>query len=170
MKGGAGRLGKGHLRLLFNETIHVQDRITCIKYPGLNPLCNQTGHLSLWVVSSLKRVSPPTSLVGKLRCRGGSEVIHSSRAGSGEFRALGSKANPYLCRDRGGGSAGQQGGVGVGCCWRHLCYLTQVCRVPSWMNWNLTRLSGVGDCLQITQSISSFRHAYELEFLSVEAR
>lgn len=29
---------------------------------------------------------------------------------------------------------------------------------------------GVGHCLQITQSISSFRHAYELEFLSVEAR
>lgn len=29
---------------------------------------------------------------------------------------------------------------------------------------------GVGDCLQITQSISSFRHAYELDFLSVEAR
>lgn len=31
----AGRLVKGHLRLLFNETIHVQDRITCIKYPRL---------------------------------------------------------------------------------------------------------------------------------------
>lgn len=29
---GRGReLVKGHLRLLFNETIHVQDRITCIK-------------------------------------------------------------------------------------------------------------------------------------------
>lgn len=26
---------KGHLRLLFNKTIHVQDRITCIKYTKL---------------------------------------------------------------------------------------------------------------------------------------
>ena len=26
---------KGYLRLLFNETIHVQDRITCIKYTRL---------------------------------------------------------------------------------------------------------------------------------------
>lgn len=33
-RGPAGRgreAVKGHLRLLFNETIHVQDRITCIK-------------------------------------------------------------------------------------------------------------------------------------------
>lgn len=33
--GQAGRLVKGHLRLPFNETIHVQDRITCIKYTRL---------------------------------------------------------------------------------------------------------------------------------------
>lgn len=35
LRGGAGRLGEGHLRLLFNPTIHVQDRITCIKCTGL---------------------------------------------------------------------------------------------------------------------------------------
>lgn len=32
---GPGRLAKSHLRPLFNETIHVQDRVTCIKYTRL---------------------------------------------------------------------------------------------------------------------------------------
>lgn len=101
---------KGHLRLLFNKTIHVQDRITCIKYTKLLiHLVIKQGITLGCYEPEMTVYFPPISQVGKLRSRGSSEVIHSSQASSGEFRALGSKASSHHCRGQAGDTACQQG-------------------------------------------------------------